>query len=271
MNNAGSASDSKYSNGSARFTNIQRPSSGSSDLGEADAYFRLDYAITTLPKGTFRVLLCGHAGSQNGSNSKNACQYNFMVGWSYGGIDLLSTTDPTMTSLVELSDDNISTDSVSYLEIIDLGTITIPPVVTPDNMTDGTLTLSIFCGWDKTPVGNPSFNTGLDANQDVQHYIDFIHLMPTDRGSNYTSKSNATDYLLMDSMSEAKGLYLVNASDVVQGFPSGQVGRSPEAHPDGTRIYILGQEQVNQGGWVKGDTYTVRIRYRPRYLQVIGA
>jgi hypothetical protein len=99
-------------------------------------------------------------------------------------------------------------------------------------------------------------------------FLDFIHFMPIDRGSNYTTKTSGTDYVLLDSMSSAKGLYIVNASDVVQSFPSGQLGRTPEAHPDGTRLYFLAKGTATL---TKGDTFTTRIRYRPRFLQVMGA
>ena len=77
-------------------------------------------------------------------------------------------------------------------------------------------------------------------------------------------------------MSEVKGLYLLDASNVVQSFPSNQLGRSPEAHPDGTRIYVLAQG-YNDGGGLQGDqytaadTFTVSVTYRPRFLHVMGA
>jgi hypothetical protein len=151
--------------------------------------------------------------------------------------------------------------------LLDLGTITIPPISTPDNMTDGSFTLNIFAGWDTTPSGE-SLGNSISNGQIVNWFLDYIQLIPIDRGSNYTSKTAGTDYLLTDSMSKAKGLYIVNASDVVQSFPSGQLGRSPEAHPDGTRIWMMAQ---GTSGPTKGDLFTTRIRYRPRFLQVMGA
>ena len=133
-------------------------------------------------------------------------------------------------------------------------------------MTDGTFTLNIYQTWDTTPAG-VSYNV-ISSGQRIDWEFDYIHLMPVDRGSNYTSKTDATDYILLDSMSDVKALYLVNASDVIQSFPSGQLGRSAEVHPDGTRIYMLAKGAATL---TKGDLFTTRVRYRPRFLQVMGA
>jgi len=91
--------------------------------------------------------------------------------------------------------------------------------------------------------------------------------MPVDFGSAYISKTDAADVVLLDSMSDVKGAYLLNTSDVVQSFPNNQLGRSSEAHPDGTRVYVLAQN----GNYTQGDTFTVSVTYRPRFLHVMGA
>ena len=91
--------------------------------------------------------------------------------------------------------------------------------------------------------------------------------MPIDYGAFYVSKADAADVILLDAMSETKGMYILNASNVVQSFPSNQLGIAPEAHPNGTRIYFLAQDS-NQ---TIADTFTVSITYRPRFLHVQGA
>jgi len=91
--------------------------------------------------------------------------------------------------------------------------------------------------------------------------------MPVDFGSAYVSKTDAADVVLFDSMSQIKGAYLLNTSDVVQSFPSNQLGKPPEVHPDGTRVYFLGQN----GNYTQADTFTVSVTYRPRFLHVMGA
>ena len=267
VNNA-AESDSTHSDGSARHLHATA-GVGSSDLGAVlQAIFRLDYALSTLPKGTYRCLVAVKASESSGSgNTKNAAQWCWAVGWQYGEVSLLSITRPDAASFVAMTAATVSNGTQSSRELLDLGTITIPPISTPDNMTDGSFTLNIFAGWDTTPSGE-SLGNSISNGQIVNWFLDYIQLIPIDRGSNYTSKTAGTDYLLTDSMSKAKGLYIVNASDVVQSFPSGQLGRSPEAHPDGTRIWMMAQ---GTSGPTKGDLFTTRIRYRPRFLQVMGA
>ena len=271
VNNA-TQSDSTHSDGSARQLSAERAGSGASDLGGThQAIFRLDYAITDLPYGTYRCLVAAKIGENSGAgNSHNSAQFSYGMGWQYGDVALLNITTPNLASFVEMTDgaaaDTVTAGNESKRDILDLGTLTIPPISTPENMTDGTFTLNIFCGWDTTPSGENY--SQISAGQRVLWWIDYIHLMPIDMGSNYTTKTAADDYVLLDSMSDPKGLYLVTSADVIQSFPSAQLGKSPEIHPDGTRIYILGKERLDND---KTDTYTLRLRYRPRYLQVIGA
>ena len=218
-----------------------------------------------MPRGTYRCLAAVKVGTTGGSAAHNAAQFAFGMGWTYGAVSLLSPTSPDTASFVEMPTQTIAADAQSNREILDLGTVTIPPIGTPDNMTDNTFTLSIFCAWDTSPSG-VSYNA-LAASQIAFWFIDYILLMPIDGGSNYTSKTNNTDYILIDSMSATKALYLVNASDVVQSFPSGQLGRSPEVHPNGTRICFLGKGAATL---TIGDTFTLRVTYRPRFLHVMG-
>ena len=267
VNNA-TESDGTHSDGSARQVSAERPGSGAADIGTTlTALFRLDYAITTLPKGSFRVLVGVKVAENSGSgNTHNAAQWAFGMGFTYGDVNLLSITAPDTGSFVELPAQTIGAGTQSNREVLDLGTVTIPPVVTATNMTDGTFTLSVFCAWDTTPSG-ASYNQ-VSAGQRVLWFVDWVLLLPNDRGSNYTTKTNDTDVILLNSMGDAKGLFLVDASDVVQSFPSTQLGRSPEVHPQGTRVYIVAKGAATS---TKGDTFTLRVRYRPRFLQVMGA
>jgi len=267
VNNA-TESDGTHSDGSARQVSAERPGSGAADIGTTlTALFRLDYAITTLPKGSFRVLVGVKVAENSGSgNTHNAAQWAFGMGFTYGDVNLLSITAPDTGSFVELPAQTIGAGTQSNREVLDLGTVTIPPVVTATNMTDGTFTLSVFCAWDTTPSG-ANYNQ-VSAGQRVLWFVDWVLLLPNDRGSNYTTKTNDTDVILLNSMGDAKGLFLVDASDVVQSFPSTQLGRSPEVHPQGTRVYIVAKGAATS---TKGDTFTLRVRYRPRFLQVMGA
>ena len=167
-----------------------------------------------------------------------------------------------------ITDRTLAENTLSNFEILDLGTLTIPPVASPANQTEASLVLKIFNHW----KGGREFQT----NQEIQWYTDFIFLMPIDFGAVYTTKTDASDVVLLDSMSDVKGLYLLNSSSVVQSFPNNQLGRSPEAHPDGTRVYILAQGYDDTGGaqhtqYTAADTFTVSVTYRPRFLNVMGA
>ena len=234
--------------------------SGTVDLA-VDTYvgFRETITAGTLPKGTFRVLAIV-GWEETGTTGADPTKLEFGLGYGYGAFELLDTANPVVTSFVALP--STSTTEVRGT-ILDLGTITLPPIASVDGMSDATLTLRIFAGTNDV-IG--SFGSS-DA---VHWYLDSVVLMPIDYGSIYLSKTSAADVILMDSMSRTKGAYILDASDVVQSFPSNQLGRSPEAHPDGTRIYILAQSAA-AAPYTIGDTFTVSITYRPRFLHVMGA
>jgi len=208
------------------------------------------------------VLIAGAAKKGAGSaatTSVNASDFKWGLSYTYGGFTLLDDTSPDTTSFVALTAAALAEYVTSNFEIIDLGTITIPPVASPDNQTEAALVLKIFNHW--------ATQRTIREDQEIQWWTDFVFLMPVDFGSAYISKTDAADVVLLDSMSDVKGAYLLNTSDVVQSFPNNQLGRSSEAHPDGTRVYVLAQN----GNYTQGDTFTVSVTYRPRFLHVMGA
>jgi hypothetical protein len=192
----------------------------------------------------------------------NADDFQFGVGYTYGAFNLLDLTDPDTTSFVGLPSASMGVNVVSSRTIIDLGTVTIPPISTPDNQTAASFVLSIFEHFDYLLI------TGSNVGQEWEWDLDFVMLMPVDFGANYVSKTSGSDVILLDSMSDTKGLYLLNTSDVVQSFPTNQLGRSPEVHPNGTRIYMLAQTSSD---YTVGAQSTVSVTYRPRFLHVMGA
>ena len=224
--------------------------------------FKHTWTIASPPHGTYRVLLAGNARNGAGSSSTttwNADKFKFGLNYTYGGYSLLDTTSPDTTSFVGLTSASLAEGVYAADEILDLGTLTIPPVATPDNQTGASLDLIVHEYHTDT--------TTIQAAQELYWLIDWVALMPIDYGSIYVSKTDAANVLLIDSMSKVKGLYIMNASDVVQSFPTNQLGRAPEAHPNGTRIFMVGQDSAYDGT----ETFTVSITYRPRFLYVMGA
>ena len=254
------ASDAAYSGGSLRVSQLL--ASGGDVDTLVDVNHLHSFTMATPPKGTFRVLIAGAAKNGAGSaatTSVNASDFKWGLSYTYGGFTLLDDTSPDTTSFVALTAAALAENVTSSFEIIDLGTITIPPVASPDNQTEASLVLKIFNHW--------ATQRTIREDQEIQWWTDFVFLMPVDFGSAYVSKTDAADVVLFDSMSQIKGAYLLNTSDVVQSFPSNQLGKPPEVHPDGTRMYFLGQN----GNYTQGDTFTVSVTYRPRFLHVMGA
>jgi len=258
------ASGSKFSGNSVRESKaLEVTGGGGARSLTAAVRFRHQWAFSTLPEGIYRCLVAVHVANgtgNTGTGTINASNFTFGLNYTYGGLSLLDTTTPSTASFIAMTADTLTADEVSNPEILDLGSVVIPPIATPEGQTAGTFTLIVH---EATSV-----DLSINYGQEIYWYIDWVLLLPVDHGSNYVSKTAATDVLLLDSMSKIKGLYILNTSDVVQSFPTNQLGRSPMAHPEGTRIYMVGQDDDYVGD---AEYFTVSITYRPRYLYVAGA
>jgi len=254
-------SSANYSDGARRTTHMERTDAGSATIA-VQSYSKFAFTIASPPTGQFRVLVAASASNGQGDSSTttiNANYFEWGLNYTYGDFDLLHITAPDATSFVALPSQSLGANTESNFTLLDLGTITIPPIGTPANQTAASLVLIVH------QYLNTAFT--LQHRQEIQWNTDYVMLMPIDYGANYTSKTDAADVILLDSMSDTKGMYLLDASDVVQSFPSNQLGRSPEVHPDGTRIYILAQN----GTYTIADTFGLSVTYRPRFLHVMGA
>jgi len=240
---------------------MERTDAGSATIA-VQSYSKFAFTIASPPTGQFRVLVAASASNGQGDSSTttiNANYFEWGLNYTYGDFDLLHITAPDATSFVALPSQSLGANTESNFTLLDLGTITIPPIGTPADQTAASLVLIVH------QYLNTAFT--LQHRQEIQWNTDYVMLMPIDYGANYTSKTDAADVILLDSMSDTKGMYLLDASDVVQSFPSNQLGRSPEVHPDGTRIYILAQN----GTYTIADTFGLSVTYRPRFLHVMGA
>ena len=256
-------STTKFSGNTMRESKVEMTSGSGSAVLTAGTRFRHQWAFTTLPEGMYRCLAAVHVANGIGTagfTTPDANLFTFGLNYTYGGVSLLDTTTPDTSSFVAMSDNDLGSNEIANPEILDLGSVVIPPIATPEGQTAGTFTLIIHEGL--------SADTEILLNQEIFWYIDWVFLLPIDHGSNYVSKTAATDVILLDSISKTKGLYILNTSDVLQSFPTNQLGRSPMAHPEGTRIYMAGQDDDYTGD---SEYFTVSVTYRPRYLYVAGA
>ena len=191
-------------------------------------------AISTPPRGQFRVLARVDGGTG---------VWALGMGYSYGQITVTPST---------VADYPVSTSGVAGYEILDLGTVTIPPVGVPENTTTGAFTLRLAY-YMSTPLASKTID------------IDWIQLMPVDFGGMYVSKASGTDVILVDSLSDVRSAVLLDASDVVQSVPSTQGGDPPTVHPEGTRLFFCGVSADIDDGW------KVKVTVQPRFLSVAGS
>jgi hypothetical protein len=190
-------------------------------------------AISTPPRGQFRVLARVDGGTG---------VWALGIGYSYGQI----TVTPSTTA-----DYLASTSGVAGYEILDLGTVTIPPVGVPENATTGDFTLRLAY-----------YLSTVAASKTLD--IDWVQLLPIDFGSMYVSKASGTDAILVDSLSDVRSASLLDSSGVVQSVPSTQGGDPPTVHPDGTRLFFAGVSADIDDGW------KVKVTIVPRFLSVAG-
>lgn len=249
------------SSGNSHVNTIRDETGGGTTHADVTA-FRNEWNVAAPPEGQYRVLLCCRMGNTAGE-TLNADIVSFGLSYEYGDFLLHSDTAPPTGIFLRLDSETVSSaPNASARNLLDLGTLTLPAIKTPVNMTAPTLKLKIF-----TRVSDGTSSSNLAHNQYLYAYLDFIFLMPIDFGALYVSKTSGTDTYLIDSMSDVKGLYLIDGSDVVQSFPSNQLGRAPEIHPDGTRIYMI----ANATAHTLADTFTLSLTYRPRFLHVMEA
>jgi hypothetical protein len=195
--------------------------------------------IASPPSGTYRVLV--RANEQG-----TAADGLLGIGYAYGGITVTPSVVSEYQSIVG-----------GTFYVLDLGTLTIPPIETPENTASGSVTLRL------------AYYSAEASNYDDSVRIDWLMLMPIDFGSAYVSKTAGTDVVLIDSRSRVRSIALVNtaATPVVQSFPGAQGGDAPLAHPGGTRIYVHSDDG---GGADIADQVFAQITYRPRFLSVAG-
>ena len=194
----------------------------------------LTKSVTTPPQGAYRVI----------ARVRNPDGDNFKVGMGhvYGGV----TADPAVAA--DYAD--IATTQTAW-HLLDIGSLVIPPASLPDGATIGTVTLRIA-------IYNATDDTG------KRLYVDYVLLLPADRGVAYATKTAGTDVVVIDTITNLPSLTLWDTSDVLQSRPE-QRGGMIMIDPGGTRIYLL-DDDGSDAGTTEGWKASVKVV--PQYLNV---
>jgi hypothetical protein len=207
-------------------------------VGQASTPVVKTKAIASPSEGLFRVLT--RAANPDGTT------WNLSMGYGYGDI--------TKTPSVAIDYTQIAS-SLTAFHILDIGSLTIPPIELPIGTTMGPYTPRL------------AFYKDVADGAVVDLDVDWVFFLPADEGFIYVSKTSATDVVLVDSRSKFKGVSLVNTSDVLQSVPADQAGTAPTAHPGGTRLYCVS----DNGAADIADGWKAKITLLPRYLHVAEA
>ena len=190
--------------------------------------------ITTPPRGFYRVLV---RVNENGTGPDIRM-----------GVSLDSSADPSVTG-------DYTALSGSSFHFVDIGTVTIPLVDTPDNMTAGSVTLRVAVYDVDT------------SNKDGYLNLDSLFLLPVDFGAAIVNKASGTNRILVDGISKHRVVTLLDTSDVVQSAPAAQSVMAPQVHPLGTRCYMVSDNSNAD----KDDGWVVDVTLEHRFLSLRGS
>ena len=207
----------------------------------------------SLPRGLFRALARVRIGGNPFSRPFTNDRYDtesalgFALGWTFGG----RLKQPSEGDEVYLED----TDS---FQTIDLGELTVPPIALPEGYTGPDLRLRVHGIFNSPgPFSDSVVNRYYSANWDV----DYVMLLPIDEGAVIVDGADSTDRVLIDTLSDTPGVYLLDSGDVVQryaDFTGGPFGLGAED----TRIYVVRDEP--------GDPSAVRFTLNASYTPLVS-
>ena len=216
-------------------------------------YVEISMPGASLPRGLFRVLARVRVGGNPYSSPFVSEHYEtesamaFGLGWTFGG----RVSEPS-------EDDRVYLDETDVFQTVDLGELSIPPMATPEDYTSPDLRLRVHGIF--TPPG-PFSDTVVNRYYSVNWDVDYVMLMPIDEGAVIVDGVDSTDRVLIDSLSDTPGVYLLDAADVVQSyadFTGGPFGLGAED----TRIYLIRDEP--------GDPSAVRFTLNTTYTPLVS-
>ena len=207
----------------------------------------------SLPRGLFRALARVRIGGNPFSRPFAKDRYDtesalgFALGWTFGG----RLKQPSEGDEVYLED----TDS---FQTIDLGELSIPPIALPEGYTGPDLRLRVHGIFNPPgPFSDTVSNRYYSASWDV----DYVMLLPIDEGAVIVDGADSADRVLIDTLSDTPGVYLLDSADVVQSyadFTGGPFGLGAED----TRIYVVRDEP--------GDPSAVRFTLNTSYTPLVS-
>ena len=216
---------------------------------------RVDISVpgNALPRGLFRVLARVRVSGNPFARPFNSALYEpetaaaFALGWSFGG----RSKTPAARDAVYLDDSNV-------FQTLDLGELSLPPIALPDGYASPDLALSVYGVW----LPSARFTDSVtNRNYYVRWDVDSVALLPIDEGAAIVNGVGATDRVLLDTISDAPGVYLLTAANAVRrfaDFAGGPFGLDAET----TRIYALRDDPA--------DPSTVRFTLSAEYEPLVS-
>ena len=203
------------------------------------------YDITgaNIPSGLYRVLVRGEMASD--ISAVVAGDMGLALGWTYGA-----------KSKTPVSGDEVNPSALNQYEIFDLGELTLEPTAVPDGFTAPTFSLRIYGTYFDSSTSN-----AMALNEYLRWHVDYVFLLPIDEGAAIVNSVSTSDRILIDSLSDAPGVYLLNGSDVVQQFAT-FTGGPFDLGPEDTRIYVVRDDT--------GNPSDVQFTLTPTYVPRVG-
>ena len=215
-------------------------------------YVEIGIPGASVPHGLFRVLARVRVGG-NPYSGPFVTEYHetetamaFGLGYSFGG----RVREPS-------ADDRVYLQELDSFQTVDLGELTVPPMALPEPAAAGSPDLRLRVYGIFTPPA-PFSDTVNNRYYSVNWDVDYVMLLPIDEGAVIVDGVDTTDRVLIDSFSDSPGVYLLDATDVVQKYADFTGGPFVLGTED-TRIYVIRDEPSDP----TAVRFTLNVTYTP--------
>ena len=207
---------------------------------------RVSISGARIPRGLFRVLArCRPTAA--GISLDEGETMGFALGWEFGS----HSKTPTARDAVYPPS---RADDPSW-EMYDLGELLLEPMAVPNGYIAPTFMLDVHGFYHNRTAINGWLRSHLRWD------VDYVTLLPIDEGAVILNGVGPSDRVLMDTLSDTPGVYLLNSSDVVQRFADFAGGPFGIGAED-TRIYFVRDDS--------GDPSSVGFRVTPKYSPLVA-